>query len=353
MILGKPLPRLALIFITGYLLIVAAFFSFQRSLLYHPWVSDEKNLLPLADKLGAQPWRDESGTLIGWKLPAQPSSKGLSLESFAPSYPACSESRVTALGRNATSRGPLHPRHLRWNAISERVCLSGSINRIGYQPGTSGTPFLILHGNAGFALHRTTMARRFASEPGVGTLYLMEYPGYGARKGPPSEKDMVEAASRAVLRIGIETGRAPILVGESLGSAVAGQVAGKHPDAVAGLLLITPMFRLHEVAQHHFWFLPTRWILREKYDNASALATFTKPVALVGAGSDEVVPLDQAKKLLEHLPGPKRLWVVDGATHNTLDYDPGSEPWSEVCRFLALSPTQKINAETQRRRDEE
>jgi uncharacterized protein len=275
MILGKPLPRLALIFITGYILIVAAFFSFQRSLLYHPWVSDENNLISVAEKLGAKPWRDQSGALIGWKLPAQ--------------------------------------------------------------PGKSGTPFLILHGNAGFALHRTTMADRFASEPGVGTLYLMEYPGYGARKGPPSEKDMVEAATRAVLRIGIETGRAPILVGESLGSAVAGQVAGKHPDAVAGLLLITPMFRLHEVAQHHFWFLPTRWILREKYDNASALATFTKPVALVGAGSDEVVPLAQAKKLLEHLPGPKRLWVVNGATHNTLDYGPESEPWSEVCRFLAVS----------------
>jgi uncharacterized protein len=275
MILGKPLPRLALIFITGYLLIVAAFFSFQRSLLYHPWVSDEKNLLSMAEKLGAEPWRDESGTLIGWKLPGQAD--------------------------------------------------------------TTGTPFLIMHGNAGFALHRAKMAGRFASEDGVGTLYLLEYPGNGARSGSQSEKHMLEAASQAVLRIGVETGRAPILVGESLGSAVAGQLAGQHPDAVAGLLLITPIFRLHEVAQHHFWFLPTRWIIREKYDNASALSTFTKPVALVGAGLDEVVPLEQAKKLLEHLPGPKRLWVVNGATHNTLDYGPGSEPWSEVCRFLVLS----------------
>ncbi|MGA0850029.1 MAG: hypothetical protein ACO3RX_08755, partial [Chthoniobacterales bacterium] len=48
---------------------------------------------------------------------------------------------------------------------------------------------LITHGNAGYALHRTDYATilRAAAPDRALSIYILEYPGYGARSGSPSQ----------------------------------------------------------------------------------------------------------------------------------------------------------------------
>lgn len=203
--------------------------------------------------------------------------------------------------------------------------------------GTAGVDVVVFHGNAGFALHRTYFVDCLQGLPfeGIRTVYLFEYPGYGARPGAPSEKVIKEKADQALSRLlEAETARRVILLGESLGGGVACWLAVRYPERVVGVFLSTPFSSLAEVAQVHYPYLPVRWLLRERYDNVEALKSYQGPVFVLAAEHDAVVPARLARKLYESYAGPKRLWVEPEADHNTLIYVPNAEWWVEAWRFL-------------------
>jgi pimeloyl-ACP methyl ester carboxylesterase len=191
---------------------------------------------------------------------------------------------------------------------------------------------LVLHGNAGSALDRVYYPEalgRLGLE-----VSILEYPGYGARPGSPSEASLVAVALDAVDALA-SAGEAPVwLLGESLGSGVAARAASLRPRAVRGLFLVTPFASLPELARHHYPFLPG-FLLRDRFEPTRDLASFGGPVAILVAGRDEVVTAAQGRKLFQALPGPKRLWEQPGAQHNTLDLRPDGPLWREVTDFLA------------------
>jgi hypothetical protein len=47
-----------------------------------------------------------------------------------------------------------------------------------------------------------------------------------------------------------------------------------------------------------------------------------------------VVPPNLGRALFDQFPGTKRLWIEEGAGHNTLDYDPAQPRWREILAFL-------------------
>ena len=196
--------------------------------------------------------------------------------------------------------------------------------------GAAGVPCVVVfHGNAATALERDY----YLPLLGGRELILIEYPGYGPRPGVPSESALVADAVDALAHLEQE-GRAPILLlGESLGSGVAVQAAAQVPHAVAGLLLVTPVARMSEVAAKHYPYLPVRLLLRERWDNASAIRTFTGPVAILVAGRDEVVGAEQGRRLAASNARSK-VWEQPEAGHNTLDFTPGATPWTEMLAYL-------------------
>lgn len=197
--------------------------------------------------------------------------------------------------------------------------------------GSSRPRVLVLHGNAGDALGRAGYlpVLEAAGLDGV----LLEYPGYGCRPGSPSEAALV-ADARAALALLREEGAPVILLGESLGSGVAAQVAAAEPGAVTGLLLVAPLARMTEVATHHYPYLPLGLLLRDRWDSLVAIRAYRGPVAVLVAGRDEVVGADQGRRLAQACPGPTRLWEVPRAGHNDLPLSPGRPPWSEMLAFL-------------------
>ena len=243
----------------------------QRTMIYHPSTESPEVLEAYAREAGYLPWRDAGGEWIGWRPEQAPEG---------------------------------------------------------------GRRVLVFHGNAGLALHRTYYAEGFAALEESWEVILFEYPGYGARGGRPSEKAFFRGASEAVELLGREEGRPIVLVGESLGSGVAAEMARRFPDRIAGLVLVTPFTDLAEVGARHFPFLPVRLFLRDRYDNVRALREYDGPVAVLLAGRDEVIPADLGRKLYEGYSGPKRLWVQEGRTHNTLDLDPDAPFWSELETFF-------------------
>ena len=261
---------LALIYALLLLLVGCA----QRLLIYHPIHRTEAAMLGEARSLGCEPWRDAGGAIIGWKS-------------------AHHEARAA--------------------------------NRL-----------VIFDGNTGYALHRRHYLRGFEKldRGGLWEVYLFEYPGYGARPGEVSEQSFIAAGDSALAALAQADSRPLFLAGESLGSGLASALAGRHPEQVRGVFLVTPYARLAEVGARQFPFLPVKLLLHDRWDNVAALRAYRRPLAMLIAGRDEVVTAAQGRVLYENYAGPKRLWVEEDATHNTVDFDPAAPWWREVSNFL-------------------
>lgn len=190
---------------------------------------------------------------------------------------------------------------------------------------------LLLHGNAGSAAGRAEYRDCF--RPYGLRVILLEYPGYGARPGSPDEALLIEDASRSVREARQEFGGPVFLAGESLGAGVAAGVAGHDPRMLDGLLLITPWDDLPSVAQSVYWFLPVRWLVRDRYDSVRYLQKYQGPTGVIAAGRDEIIPERCSSRLYESLGGDKRRWIIPRAGHNNWLWKVDSPWWDEVISF--------------------
>jgi len=197
---------------------------------------------------------------------------------------------------------------------------------------TNGT-FVVWHGNGGAALHRTYFAD--ALERRGYRVILAEYPGYGGRPGKLSEKSFVTDALAVVDRVRREFQGPVFLAGESMGCGVAAAVA-RERDWVDGIVLITPWANLPDLAQARYWYLPARWLTRDKYDSVRNLSRYQGPVAVLLAEKDEIVPVEHGRRLFDSLKTRKQLWMFEAAGHNSWPYASEEKWWNEVVDFISL-----------------
>ena len=261
-----------------YLLLVAFYGLTQRKLMYYPTTVLIEQAQQQAEALGGAAWLSSDG---GW-------------------------------------RG--------WKAVSGIEESGGTRRRA-----------VLFHGNAGMALHRsyyTELLSGFAAS-GPWEVYVHEYPGYGPREGAPAQDVFAAAAVEAVDQLLALDPEPLLIIGESLGSGVAAEIVRRRPDAVAALLLITPFDSMVNVARHHMPFLPVGLLLKDRFDNVNALSGFQKPLVVVTAGNDTIVPAALAEPLLRGHTGPLLHEVQAAAGHNTLHFNPRRSPWPAVDRFLA------------------
>jgi uncharacterized protein len=86
------------------------------------------------------------------------------------------------------------------------------------------------HGNQGLGLERAEFLVPMFIARGL-RLVIAEYPGYGARSGEPSEQSLVEDGNRLYAAVADRYRDEPLLlVGESLGSGVAVQIAARQSE---------------------------------------------------------------------------------------------------------------------------
>jgi hypothetical protein len=197
--------------------------------------------------------------------------------------------------------------------------------------GPARATVVVFHGNAGHAGHRAYYAV-VLTEFGLRVI-LAEYPGYGPRDGRLGEESLVDDAEQTIVRAYREYGSPLLLVGESLGAAVAAAAAARQRDKVDGLVLITPWDRLASVATYHFPWLPVRWLLRDRYDSVAHLAAFARPVVVAVAEQDGTVPARFGVALYESLQTRKQLRIVSGADHNDWRERVGLDWWREALEF--------------------
>ena len=152
------------------------------------------------------------------------------------------------------------------------------------------------------------------------STYLVPYRGYGASEGTPTEADILEDALAVFDQVQArQPGAHIVVIGRSLGSAVASYVASKRP--VAKLVLVTPFDSMANVAQAHYPWLPVRWLLQDKYDQASYLQKYHGPLLVVRAGRDDVVPPARTDQLLAALPHAPQVLNLPNADHSSVAVD--------------------------------
>ncbi len=225
----------------------------------------------------------------------------------------------------------LAARHLRfWPSPGAAYRGLAPVNDADYPRGT----IVVFHGNGGTAVDRVYYAQVLGR---LGyRVILAEYPGYGGRQGPLGERSFVNDAD-GTLHLAFEThGRPLFVLGESLGCGVAAAVSAITPVDIDGMILITPWDTLAAVAKAVFPFVPVRLFLTDAYDSIGHLASFKGKIAVVGAAEDAVIPLRHARRLFLSLPtADKKMWVVDGAGHNTWPDAVDVDWWKEITAFLS------------------
>ena len=192
---------------------------------------------------------------------------------------------------------------------------------------------IVFHGNAGAAFHRgmyvQALTRRNLR------VILAEYPGYGGRDGKPSEEVLVQDAMATIRLAHQQFGDPLYLWGESLGCAVVAGALRQTETPVEGTVLFLPWDTLADLAQTHYWYLPARWLVLDRYDSIDNLREYQGRIAVVLAGADEVVPVYHGQRLYASLTTEKKVWLFAGANHNNMPVAPELAWWSEVVDFLS------------------
>jgi uncharacterized protein len=195
---------------------------------------------------------------------------------------------------------------------------------------------LMCHGNGGNISHRLDRAARIQQQLGASVL-LFDYRGYGKSEGRTDEEGTYRDA-RAAYRFLVATKgvdpAALVLFGESLGAAVAVQLAIEQP--ARALVLESPFTSIPDMARAAYPFLPPAGpLLRTRYDTLSKVPRLRMPLLVLHGETDGIVPITQARRVFGAAPEPKRFWAIPGADHNDT-YLVGGAPYWQVWReFLS------------------
>lgn len=184
-----------------------------------------------------------------------------------------------------------------------------------YAAAASGQPTLLyFHGNAGSLANR---AERFAKYVALGRgVLMMTYRGYGGSSGQPSEKANVADAMLAYEHLrGMGVAASDIILyGESLGTGVAVQVATRHE--AGGMVLDAPYTSIVDVAEEVYPFLPSRWLMTDRYETLRHLLGVSAPMLIIHGEADRVIPVEMGRAVAKAARGPAELVTFPGAGHS-------------------------------------
>jgi uncharacterized protein len=190
------------------------------------------------------------------------------------------------------------------------------------------------HGNGGnlslwlppvLEIHR----RRFS-------VLAVDYRGYGASTGRPTEAGVyrdADAAVREFTRRLRQPGIPVIYWGRSLGSTVAAYSISAHtPDAV---VLESPMPHVHAVLVSN----PILWALSflssYRFPTSEFLRSYEGPLLVVHGDADSIIPFRAGQRLYDDAPTTRKTFVaLVGTDHNDPYYLSSPEYWEAIEAFL-------------------
>lgn len=162
--------------------------------------------------------------------------------------------------------------------------------------------------------------------PGM-AIYLVNYRGYSASSGEPSELGIYSDSLKIYDEI--KRNHAHISVaGRSLGSGVATYLASQRE--VQHTVLITPYDSILNIAKSSFPIFPIKFLLRDHFDSLSRASKISSPVMVLAAEFDQVIPAHSTQRLVNGFrPDQVTSKIIANTDHNNIS--------NNTAYYLALS----------------
>lgn len=177
---------------------------------------------------------------------------------------------------------------------------------------------LYLHGNAG-NLQSWFVNTEFYRQAGY-DLVMPDYRGYGKSTGRIESEAQLHADMAAVWQAVAPryAGKRVVIVGRSLGTGLAAQLAAEVQPALT--VLVSPYASIVGLAREHYAWLPPQAV-RYPLRTDLAMPRIRGPVLLLHGDGDEVIPFSESTKLQAAVP-QAQLVRVGGARHNDIHVFP-------------------------------
>jgi hypothetical protein len=210
----------------------------------------------------------------------------------------------------------------------------------------AGAPvILFFHGNGEIAADYNDLGQRYRR---MGLHFLVfDYRGYGRSGGSPTITNMMRDCHvvfeyvKSFLTEKRFTGPF-IVMGRSLGSASALELASTYPNQVSGLI-VESGFAFTEPLLQLFGFSMKKLGIREQdaFRNIEKIRAVDKPCLIIHGERDHLIPFAEGEALFEACKSKeKRLLMIPGADHNDLLYR-GLEEYLQAVKELAEDVAQK------------
>lgn len=183
---------------------------------------------------------------------------------------------------------------------------------------------VFFHGNGEISADYEDTGPKFGTECGV-NLLILDYRGYGESGGSPSNSTMMSDARILFPQVKkyLETKQIStpiILMGRSLGSASAIEIALHFETQLAGIVLESAYSRVEPLME--LLGVPSQIIARmdvTPLTNVVKLKKVHLPLLVLHGEDDSLIPAEYARELFETSPAVnKKLVIIPHAEHNTI-----------------------------------
>ncbi len=164
------------------------------------------------------------------------------------------------------------------------------------------------------------------------SVLVVDYRGFGESKGKqhPNESRLYQDSQTAwnyLVKKRRIRAKDIIVYGESLGGAVAIDLAVKHPQA-GGLIVQSSFTSMAETVKQQDWlkiFL-IDLLLTQRFNSIEKVKKLQVPVLFIHGTADNIVPSYMSHRLYDSAPQPKQLFTVPQAGHFRI-YKPGNNSY--------------------------
>jgi fermentation-respiration switch protein FrsA (DUF1100 family) len=173
-----------------------------------------------------------------------------------------------------------------------------------------------LHGNAGHRGSRADRIRDYLAA-GYGVL-LVGYRGYGGNPGRPTEAGLYDDARANLAFLAAQNLRPEhiVLLGESLGTAVAIQMAVEHP--ILALILEAPLASVLHSARARYPLFAFDFLVRDKFNSVAKIGKVKVPLLLIHGEKDRTTAVRFGRMVYDAANEPKRAHFIAEAGHTDL-----------------------------------
>jgi uncharacterized protein len=167
------------------------------------------------------------------------------------------------------------------------------------------------------------------------TVAAIDYRGYGASTGRPSERGLyldVDAALEWASQL-VKPALPVVYWGRSLGTTMAAYAATKQrPD---GLILEAGFSHLRSIVRASPPLALLSLFSSYRFPTGEYAGRAGCPVLVMHGDADQVIPISNGRELFDQLHHPKRFEIIPGGDHNDLAPSDPRRYWTAVHEFVA------------------